>query len=181
MSNVIIWEQVLLYQLCISATVAQYTVNVQRMLHTQLKEDMKAALKARDDVRLTTLRGLLSAITNELVARKRKPDEVLEDDGVRAVIKRAVKQRRDSIEQFERGGRDDLAAKERAELAVLEAYLPAQASREEIEAAAEKVLSSLGAVDPQKAGVVVGAVMKELNGNADGALVKEVVTEQLGH
>ena len=149
------------------------------MLHTQLKDDMKAALKAREQMRLTTLRGLLSAITNELVAQKRKPDEMLEDDGVLSVIKRAVKQRKDSIEQFEKGGRPELAEKEREELAVLEAYLPAQASREDIATAVDAVLADMGDVDPSKSGIVVGAVMKKLQGNADGALVKEVVSEKL--
>lgn len=140
---------------------------------------MKEALRARDEVRLTTLRGLLSAITNELVALRRKPDEILEDDGVLSVIKRAVKQRKDSIEQFTNGNRPELAEKEQAELAILEAYLPASASREDITAAAQKVIASLGEIDPQKSGIVVGAVMKELSGNADGAVVKEVVAELL--
>lgn len=149
------------------------------MLHTTLKENMKEALKAREETRLTTLRGILSAITNELVALKRKPDEILEDDGVQTVIKRAVKQRKDSIAQFEQGGRDDLAQQEKAELAILETYLPAQVSREEIAAVVAKVLSENQDIDPSKAGIIVGAVMKELQGNADGALVKEIVTEQI--
>lgn len=149
------------------------------MLHTQLKEDTKTALKARDELRLTTLRGLLSAITNEVVAQKRKPDEILEDDGVLTVIKRAVKQRKDSIEQFEKGGRDDLAQKEKEELAILETYLPAQMSREDIEVVVTRVLETMPEVELSKMGIVVGAVMKELQGNADGALVKEIVTEKL--
>ena len=159
----------------LSGLVLQYT----DMLHTTIKDDVKAALKAREQVRLTTLRGLLSAITNELVAQKRKPDELLEDGGVLTVIKRAVKQRKDSIEQFEQGGRTDLADNEKEELAVLETYMPAQASRETIEAAVTTVLESLGDVDPSKMGIVVGAVMKELKGEADGTLVKEIVTEKL--
>lgn len=149
------------------------------MMHTQLKESMKDALRARDEVRLTTLRSIISAITNELVATKRKPDELLDDDGVITVIKRAVKQRKDSIEQFEKGNRPELAEREKAELTILEAYLPAQASREDIVEAVQKTLASIGDVDPTKMGIVVGAVMKELQGNADGALVKEVVSEQL--
>lgn len=149
------------------------------MLHDTLKSDMKDALKAREEMRLTTLRGIISAATNELVAQKRKPDEVLDDDGVLTVIKRAVKQRKDSIEQFEQGGRSDLADKEKEELAVLEQYLPAQASREDIEAAVAKVLAEIGDVDPTKSGIVVGKAMKELQGNADGALVKEVVDEKI--
>jgi len=140
---------------------------------------MKAALRARAEVRLTTLRGLLSAITNELVALKHKPDEILDDKDVLNVIKRAVKQRKDSIEQFEKGNRDDLAQREKEELAILEVYLPAQASREDVEAAVDRALASLGDVDPSKAGIVVGAAMKELQGNADGAMVKEVVAEKL--
>lgn len=112
---------------------------------------MKDALKARDEVRLTTLRGLLSSITNELVATKHKPDEMLNDDGVLSVIKRGVKQRKDSIEQFENGGRPELAEKERLEMAILEAYLPQQASREEVAQAAARVLESMGPIDPQRA------------------------------
>jgi len=149
------------------------------MLHQQLKEKMVAALKAREEVALTTLRGILGAITNELVAQRRKPDEMLEDDGVLSVIKRAVKQRKDSIEQFEKGGRDDLASREKEELAILEEYLPSQASREEIEAVVVKVIESLGEVDPSKMGIVVGAAMKELAGSADGAIVKEIVAEKI--
>jgi len=149
------------------------------MLQEQLKTDMKTALKARDELRLTTLRGVLSAITNELVAQKRKSDEAATDDDVLAVLKRAVKQRKDSIEQFEKGGRQDLADKEKAELAILEAYLPAQASREEVEAAVQRALDAAGDVDLSKVGIVVGLAMKELRGNADGTLVKEVVTEKL--
>ncbi len=140
---------------------------------------MKAALKAREELRLTTLRGILSAITNELVTKRKKPDEVLDDDSVLQVIKRAVKQRKDSIEQFEKGGRDDLAQKEKEELVVLEGYLPAQATREDVDAAVDAVLAELGTVEPGKSGVVVGLVMKKLAGNADGSLVKEVVAAKL--
>ncbi len=151
-------------------------------LHDTLKSEMREALKAREEMRLTTLRGILSAATNELVSLKRKPDEVLEDDGVLTVIKRAVKQRKDSIEQFTKGGRDDLVQREKEELAVLETYLPAQASNEEVEAAVDKALATLGDVDPStiKVGIVVGAAMKELAGNADGAVVKEIVAKKLG-
>lgn len=140
---------------------------------------MKTALKAHESLRLTTLRGLLAACTNELIAHKQKPDEQLDDDGVLAVVKRAVKQRKDSIEQFEQGGRPELAKQEREELAVLEEYLPAQASREDIEKAVQESLASLGDIDPSKSGIVVGAVMKALGGNADGAVVKEIVAEKL--
>ncbi|MBF05353.1 glutamyl-tRNA amidotransferase [bacterium] len=149
------------------------------MLHAQLKEDMKTALKAREELRLSTLRGLLSALTNELVAQRRKPDELLEDDGVLSVIKRAVKQRKDSIEQFDKGGRTDLADKEKSEMEILEEYLPTQMSREDIGEAVVRVLETMPNAELRKAGIVVGAVMKELQGNADGAVVKEIVTDKL--
>ncbi|PCH91334.1 glutamyl-tRNA amidotransferase [Candidatus Kaiserbacteria bacterium] len=149
------------------------------MLHTTLKEEAKEALKAHEEVRLTTLRSIISAITNELVAQHQKPSEMLDDKGVEAVIKKAVKQRKDSIEQFEKGGRDDLAAREKEELAILEKYLPDQASPEEIEKVVISVLEKLGEIDPTKSGIVVGAVMKEMQGTADGTLVKEIVAEKL--
>lgn len=149
------------------------------MLHTQLKGDSIVALKARDEVRLTTLRGLISAITNEVVAQKRKPNEILEDSDVLTVIKRSVKQRKDSIEQFEKGGRDDLAQREKDELAILESYMPAQMSREDIELVVNRMLKTFDTIDPSKIGIVVGAVMKELNGAADGSLVKEVILEKI--
>ena len=104
---------------------------------------------------------------------------MLDDKGVEAVIKKAVKQRKDSIEQFEKGGRDDLAAREKEELAILEKYLPDQASPEEIEKVVVSVLEKLGEIDPTKSGIVVGAVMKEMQGTADGTLVKEIVAEKL--
>lgn len=142
--------------------------------HT-VREDMKTAMRAKDAVRLTTLRGLLSAFTNELVSLKRKPTDTLEDAEALAVIKRAVKQRKDSIEQFTAGGRDDLAESEQAELAILESYLPAMASPQEIQKVAETKKAELGVTDKSKMGILVGAVVKEFNGNADGAVIKQIV------
>ena len=89
---------------------------------------MTDAMKARDVVRTNVLRGLMASFTNEAVAKKRKPDEELSDEEVLVVIGRAVKQRKDSIEQFEKGGRADLAGVEKSELAILETYLPTQMS-----------------------------------------------------
>lgn len=88
-------------------------------LHTTIKERLKEAMKAHDEVRLRTVRNMLTAFTNELVASGKKPNEVLDDDGALAVIKRLAKQRKDSIEQFQKGGREDLVVGEQAELAVL--------------------------------------------------------------
>lgn len=143
-------------------------------LHQDIKTKVGEALKARDAVRLNVLRGLLTAFTNEAVAKKRKPDEELSDEEALSVISRAVKQRKDSIEQFEKGGRADLAEAEKAELAILEAYLPAQMSREEISEYVKRKHAELN-IDKDKKNQFMGMVMKELKGKADGALVKEVV------
>lgn len=148
------------------------------MLHQQIKDEIKEAMKAKDTVKLTVVRGLASAFTNELVAKGKKPDETLLDDEALAVIKRASKQRQDSIKQFKAGGREDLAANEEAELKIIESYLPAQMSREEIEKIAQAKIAELKA-DKSKIGILVGAVMKETKGTADGAVVKEIIEQLL--
>ncbi len=145
------------------------------MLHQQIKDEIKAAMKAKDQVKLAVVRGLVSALTNELVAKGKKPDEMLSDEETLAVIKRAARQRQDSIEQFKAGGRDDLVQAESAELAVIQTYLPAQMSREEIAKIAAAKKAELGVTDKAKAGILVGAIIKATSGAADGAVVKEVV------
>ena len=136
---------------------------------------MVEAMKARDTVRLNVIRGLLSSFTNEAVSKKRKPDEELADEEVLSVITRAVKQRKDSIEQFEKGGRKDLAETEKTELSILETYLPAQMSREEVEVYVKAKQVELGMTDPTKKNQFMGMIMKELKGKADGMMVKEVI------
>ena len=148
-------------------------------LHQQIKEQIKEAMKAHEEVRLRTLRGLSAAFTNELVATKRPPQEELTDEEALNVIRRAVKQRKDSIEQFEKGGREDLAQGEKEELAVLEAYLPQMMSREEVLKVSQAKMEELGITDKSKMGMFMGAVMKELKGKADGDVVKSVVEELL--
>ena len=91
------------------------------MLHEQIKNEIKQAMMAKDQLKLSVVRGISAAFTNELVAKKRKPDEVLSDEDALAVITRQAKQRKDSIEQFRAGGREDLASKEEAELKIIEA------------------------------------------------------------
>lgn len=149
------------------------------MLVTQIKTDMTAAMKARDDLRVQTLRGAMSSFTNELVAKGRKPTEELSDSEAIAVLKRLAKQRKDSAEQFTAGGRPELAEKELSELHIIESYLPAGVPREEIERVARAKLSELGITDTSGAGKLVGAVMKELAGAADGNDVKDVVASLL--
>ncbi len=148
-------------------------------LHQQIKDQIKEALKNKDAVRLGVVRGLVSTFTNELVSLKRTPQDELSDEEVLNVIRRAVKQRKDSIQQFVDGGRPDLAKTEKIELAVLETYLPAQMSREEVLAVAQKKMTDLGITDKTKAGLFMGALMKDLKGKADGDVVKSVVDELL--
>ena len=145
------------------------------MLHNQIKEEIKTAMKAREGLRLSVLRGMLASFTNELVATRRKPDEILPDKDALIVIKRLVKQRKDSIEQFRAGKREDLASKEEAELEGLGKYLPQMMYREEIEKIILAKKEELCVVDKSKMGVLIGAVMKELKGKADGGDVKEIV------
>ena len=144
-------------------------------IHQSIKTSIPEALKARDEVRLRTLRSLVTAMTNEVVAKKRKPDEFLTDDEALAVIKRAANQRKDSIEQYEKGGRPELAEPEYAELAIIETYLPAQMTREEIEVAVRAKLLELGITNKSETGKALGLLMKEFKGTADGGTVKEVV------
>lgn len=146
-------------------------------LQQDIKEQMKDAMRAKDAVRLSTLRGLISAFTNELVAQKKTPQDALSDSDALAVIKRAVKQRKDSISQFESAGRGELAEGEKAELAVLMEYVPETMSQEDIEKIARAKMDELGVTDKSKMGVLMGALMKELGGKADGGDVKEVVSK----
>jgi uncharacterized protein YqeY len=146
-------------------------------LHTQIKDELKIAMKAHDAVKLRTVRSMLTAFTNELVATGSMPQGLLDDAGVLGVIKRLAKQRKESIVQFEAGGRPELAVPEKEELAVLESYLPQMMSRDEIRPIVEAKIAQIGAVDKSKLGMLIGSMMKELNGKADGADVKAVVEE----
>lgn len=155
------------------------------MLAQKIREDMTAAMKARDTLRVMTLRGAIAAFTNYLVEKGRKPTEEVSDEDALVVIRRSVKQRKDSIEQFRNGKREDLAQKEEAELEILESYLPAQMSREQVEEVAKKLKEKMAKTatggSPDAANIAafrgkfIGMVMKELKGQADGAVVKEVV------
>lgn len=158
------------------------------MIHQTIKEQIKEALRAKDSIRLDTLRGLNALFLNEMIATKLVTD-FLSDDKAMPLIKRSVKQRKDSIEQFTKGGRADLADKEKKELAILESFLPASMPREEIRLVAKQridALRSSGSIEakspvmPATIGKITGMLMKELAGKADGADVKAVVEEILG-
>jgi hypothetical protein len=150
------------------------------MLQENISAAIKDAMRAKDSLRLNALRGIKSAFTNELVALRRTPQDVLSDDEAVAVISRLTKQRKDSIDQFTKGGRPDLAQKEAEELAILQEFLPAMMSRDEILKIVKNKQAAMGVTDKAKAGMLIGAVMKELKGKADGAVVKEVVESLFG-
>lgn len=144
-------------------------------LHEEIKGEIKKAMIAKDTVRLEVMRGLVTAFTNELVATGRTPQEYLTDDEALAVITRNSKQRKDSIEQFTKGGRMDLVAEEAPQLAIIEAYLPKLMEKSEVESVVKAKQAELGITDSTKKGILMSALMKDLKGKADGTIVKEVV------
>jgi uncharacterized protein YqeY len=148
-------------------------------IHETLKRSIPEALRAHDETRLRTSRSLVTAMTNEVVAKKRKPDELLTDEEAIIVLKRAANERKDSIEQFEKASRNDLVEPEKAELAIIESYLPAQMSREEIMEIAKAKMAELNISSKTDSGKFIGALMKELKGKADGGDVKMVVDSLL--
>jgi len=148
-------------------------------IQEQIKEDMKQAMREKNEAKLSVTRGLISSFTNELVASGKTPQDPIDDEAAMTVINRAAKQRKDSIEQFEKGGRPELAESEKAELAVLEEYLPEMMSKEEIKKVVDAKKEALGITDKSGIGQLIGAVMGELKGKADGGDVKKVVEESL--
>jgi uncharacterized protein YqeY len=144
-------------------------------LKDRITDDMKAAMRAKDADRLGTIRLLLAAL------KQKEVDErvTLDDAMVIAIVDKLIKQRKDSISQFGAAGRDDLVAKESAELLVLEAYLPARLSADEIDAAVRAIVTELGAKGPGDMGKVMGAVKQKLAGNADMGLVSAAVKRAL--
>lgn len=144
-------------------------------LKARITDDMKEAMRAKDAPRLLAVRGLLAAM------KQREVDERIEldDAAVVAIVDRLVKQRRDSISQFQAGNRPDLVAKEQAELALLEAYLPARLDAAAVDAEVARIVAATGAMGPADMGRVMGAVKAELAGKADLALVSAAVKRAL--
>lgn len=141
-----------------------------------LKQDMKAAMKAKDNATLSTLRLLLSAIKNKQIDTQHE----LSDEEIQAVIKTQVKQLKDAAGTFREGGREDMAADSEAEMKILEKYLPAQLSDEALEEVVKKAVEESGAAGPQDMGRAMGAAMKAVAGQADGNRVKDIVKSLLG-
>jgi len=144
-------------------------------LKDRIQDDMKAAMKARETDRLNAIRLLMAAI------KQREVDErvILDDAAVAVVIDKLIKQRRDSINQFEQAGREDLAAAERAEIDVLSPYQPAQLSAEEVDAAIKAAIAQTGATGPADMGKVMGILKQQLAGKTDLAAVSQRIKSAL--
>ena len=144
-------------------------------LKARIQDDMKAAMKARETDRLNAIRLLMAAI------KQREVDEriILDDAAVAVVIDKLIKQRRDSINQFEQAGREDLAAAERAEIEVLSPYQPAQLSAEEVDAAIKAAIAQTGATGPADMGKVMGILKQQLAGKTDLAAVSQRIKSAL--
>lgn len=144
-------------------------------LKEQLRADMASAMRGGDNDKRNTLRMLLAAIKQTEV-----DDRVtLDDTGVQSVLSKQAKQRRESIADYEKAGRTEMAANEQMELAIIESYLPQMMSREEVTALAEAVIAKLGVSDAKSMGQVMGRLMPQVKGKADGRIVNEVVRELL--
>jgi uncharacterized protein YqeY len=148
------------------------------MTKAELKEELKQSMLARTAEKTSALRMVISALGYYEIEKGGANYEATEED-VQAVLQKQAKQRRDSIEQFKAGGRDDLVEKETQELQMIEAYLPAQMGEEEITKLVEEAIATTGATSAQDMGKVMGALMPKTKGKADGGLVSRIVKEKL--
>jgi uncharacterized protein YqeY len=149
-------------------------------LREQLANELKEAMRARDETRKRTIRSVIAAIKQAETQLDSAGQRVaLENDDILAILAKQAKQRQESIAEYGKAGREDLVAEEQAELAILEEYLPRQLSREEIEAEARQAIAELGATGRQDMGKVMRLLMDRLRGRADGKVVNQVVTELL--
>ncbi|MDJ0692531.1 MAG: GatB/YqeY domain-containing protein [Xenococcaceae cyanobacterium MO_188.B32] len=148
-------------------------------LKDRIGEDIKSAMKAKDKIRLETVRSIKKAILEKEVALRPKGQDSLTEEQEIEVLSQQAKQRRDSIEQYRNGGREDLAEKEAQELAIIETYLPKQLSDEEVNSIIDEIITSVGATTPKDLGKVMGVAMKQLKGKADGKKIQAMVKEKL--
>ncbi|MFH1457124.1 MAG: GatB/YqeY domain-containing protein [Patescibacteria group bacterium] len=146
------------------------------MYKTKINLDIKQAMKNKEADKLSVLRMLMSALNNEAIAKKKKEEGLSEDEELQ-VLKREVKKRKDSVEQYENGGRSELAEKEKQELEIIQAYLPEEMSEEEVKKIIEEVVSGIGEVAPSQFGQIMSQAMAKVKGKADGNLVSKIVKE----
>ncbi len=148
-------------------------------LKEQIGEDIKTSMKAKDKIRLETVRGIKKAILEKEVALRPKGQDSLTEEQEIALLAQQAKQRRDSIEQYKKAGREDLAEKEQQELIIIETYLPEQLDDTKLEEIVDKIIVDVGATSPKDLGKVMGPAMKELKGKADGKKIQEMVKSKL--
>ena len=146
-------------------------------LKAQLLQDMKEAMKSKDKVKLSTIRMINSLIKNAEIEKRGE----LTDDEIIQLLMKYAKQRKEAIEMYEKGGRQDLVEKEKAELAVVESYLPKQMSEEEIRELVKEAIEATGASSPKDIGKVMQHVMPKVKGRADGSVVNKIVREMLAN
>jgi uncharacterized protein YqeY len=144
-------------------------------LKDRLQSELKEALKAKDKVKLETVRAIINAVKNQEINSKAE----LDDSAIEKIISTLVKQHKDSIEQFKKGNRDDLVKKEEQELKILISFLPEQLSEEDIKKVVKETIAQLGDVSQKDLGRVMKAVMPKLQNRADGKLVNKIVRENL--
>lgn len=148
-------------------------------IQEQIIADIKEAMKAKDQVKLRVLRSLKSKLMEKEISERKGGEAELTDEQTVQVLMKAAKQRKESIEQFNQGGREDLADKEEQELKIIENYLPDMMDEEEIRTIVKQKIDETGAAGPQDMGKIMGPLMGQLKGKAEGSLVSKIVREEL--
>lgn len=149
-------------------------------IQDKIISDIKEAMKAKDQDKLRVLRSLKAKLMEKEISERKGGEAKLSDDQVVEVLMKAAKQRKESIDQFEDGGREDLADNEKKELKIIEEYLPEMMTEEEVRDVVSQKINQLGASGMQDMGKVMGSLMEELKGKADGSLVSRIVKKELG-
>lgn len=149
-------------------------------LKDQVSEDIKTAMKSKDKVRLETVRSIKKVLIEKESTIRGQGQETLTEAQELEILMQVAKQRRDSIEQYQKAGRDDLAEQEKAELAIIEEYLPKQLSDEEVSVIIDEIITQVGASSAKDMGKVMGQAMQRLKGQTDGKKVQELVKAKLG-
>lgn len=145
----------------------------------QITSDLKKAMKAKEQDRLRVLRSIKAKLMEKEISERKDGEASLNDDQALDVLIKAAKQRRESITQFEQGGRTDLVENEKMELDIIESYLPKMLNEDEVRAIVKEKIFAMGATGPQDMGKVMGSLMGTLKGKADGSLVSKLVREEL--
>ncbi|HET8865320.1 MAG TPA: GatB/YqeY domain-containing protein [Gracilimonas sp.] len=149
-------------------------------IQERIVADIKEAMKAKDKDKLRVLRSLKAKLMEKEISERKEGEAKLSDEQSVEVLMKAAKQRKESIEQFEEGDREDLAENEKKELALIEEYLPEMMDEEEVRKVVREKIKALSASGPEHMGKVMGPLMGQLKGKADGSLVSKIVKEELG-